>query len=207
MIQSHQEGPDESGNAENLPTMELVDVDGRVLRCTVEHTLDIEDQQYALLTPIDYPVEIFAWQDDADGDEGEAVIVEDEAELAQVLPIAEVVLAERNLILKRSGITLTVAGDVDSLLEEGEQAIADAEVAGNGQTNLPEAEDDVEELQLLASFYHEEREYSIYTPLDPIFIPVRLDDKGQPCLLSAEELQQIEPLLSSLLEDQLFDQW
>jgi hypothetical protein len=57
----------------------------------------------------------------------------------------------------------------------------------------------------LATFYHNDQEYAIYTPLDPYFILARLDEKGVPHLLSPEELKRLEPLLP-MIEDQLFDE-
>jgi len=57
----------------------------------------------------------------------------------------------------------------------------------------------------VTSFYHEEQEYAIYTPLDPFFILARMNDDGEPELLSEEEFQRLEPMLP-MLEDQFFDE-
>jgi hypothetical protein len=79
-----------------------------------------------------------------------------------------------------------------------EEPDSDEPWEGNG------AGDDVEEFQWLASFFHEETEYAVYTPLDPFFIVARLNERGEPELLDPEELEQIEDLLPSI-EEQLFD--
>jgi hypothetical protein len=170
----------------------LTDEAGRTLACSVEHSLDVDDQEYVLLLPIDAPIEIFAWQENGE-DEDEAILVEDQAVIDLVFPIAKAVLEEQNLALKPTAVVLTVEGDLPDLDDEEEWA-ADVN-----------AEDEQEELQLLASFWHEEQEYAIYTPLDPYFILARLDEHGEPHLLSQEELKKIEPLLP-MLEDQLFDE-
>jgi hypothetical protein len=175
----------------DAPTVVLTDETGRSLNCYVEHSIDIEGQEYVFLLPIDSPVEIFAWQEE--GDEEEAIPVEDEAEIEQIFPIARAVLQEQNLELKRTAVTLTVEGDLPEVSEE------DLEVADEGDSG------EHEELQLLASFYDEEQEYAIYAPLDPFFILAKMDADGQPKLLSPEELSKIEPMLP-MIEDQLFDE-
>ncbi len=175
----------------DAPTVVLTDDTGRSLNCYIEHSIDIEEQEYVFLLPIDSPVEIFAWQEE--GDEEEAIPVEDEAEIERIFPIARAVLQEQILELKRTAVTLTVEGDLPELNEE------DVEVADEGDSG------EHEELQLLASFYDEEQEYAIYAPLDPFFILAKMDAEGQPKLLSPEELSKIEPMLP-MIEDQLFDE-
>jgi hypothetical protein len=174
----------------DAPTVTLKDDQGRTLDCYVEQSLDLDDQEYVLLLPIDAPVEIFAWRED--GDEEEAVLVEDTTELAAVFPTAKAVLEELNLTLKKTAVVLTVEGDLPDFEEDLE---ADDEEYGDEQ----------EELQLLATFYHNDQEYAIYTPLDPYFILSRLDANGNPHLLSPEELKRLEPMLP-MIEDQLFDE-
>ena len=175
----------------DAPTVVLTDDTGRSLNCYIEHSIDIEGQDYVFLLPVDSPVEIFAWQEE--GDEEEAIPVEDDAEIERIFPIARAVLQEQNLELKRTAVTLTVEGDLPELNEE------DLEAADEGEAG------EQEELQLLASFYDEEQEYAIYAPLDPFFILAKMDADGQPKLLSPEELSKIEPMLP-MIEDQLFDE-
>lgn len=169
----------------------LTDEVGRKLECYVERKLFIEDQEYLLLLPVDAAIEIFAWQ--ARGEDEEAIPVEDDPTIDQIFSTAEAVLAEQNLILKRTAFALTVAGELP--------AVEDTELF------TLEIEDDTdslepEQLQLLASFYDQEQEYSIYTPLDPLLFFARLNSSGQPELLSPEEFQKVQPLLA----EQLFDE-
>ncbi|CBN58275.1 DUF3727 domain-containing protein [Kamptonema animale CS-326] len=170
----------------------LTDEAGRSLTCSIEHSMDVEGQEYVLLLPVDSPVEIFTWQGD-DADEA-AIPVEDEAEISLIFDTAEAVLQEHNLKLLRTAVTLTVVGELPEFSEE--DAPEDSE---------SEDESDFEELMWLASFYHEEQEYAIYTPLDPFFILARMNEAGKPELLSAEEFEKLEPLLP-MLEDQFFDE-
>lgn len=166
----------------------LTDESGRSLDCYIEHSLEVDDQEYLLLIPVDSPVEIFAWQ--ADGEEEEAILVEDEATIEEIFGTAQAVLAEQNLILKHTAYALTVAGDLPPV-EESE--IFTLEIEDDGTDLEPE------QLQMLASFYHEEQEYAIYTPVDPLLFFARISETGKPELLSPEEFRKVQPLLEAEL--------
>ncbi len=184
---------DENQIEMDAETVVLTDDAGRKIACTVERFIEVEEQDYALLVPVDAPVEIFAWQGEADDDE-EAIPVESEEEIDSLFPIAKAVLEEQNLTLKRTAVVLTVEGDLPDLEDEDEFIEITSETD----------EEDVEELQLLARFYREEKEFAVYAPLDPFFILARMDANNQPRLLSPEELEKLQPLLAEI-EDQLFD--
>ncbi len=170
----------------------LTDEVGRSLECYVERSLFIEDQEYLLLLPVDAAIEIFAWE--SNGEDEEAIPVEDDATIEQIFSTAEAVLAEQNLILKRTAFALTVAGELPAV-EDTE--LFTLEIEDESDSLEPE------QLQLLASFYYEEQEYSIYTPLDPLLFFARLNSSGQPELLSPEEFQKVQPLLAEQLFDEL----
>ncbi|MBO0347879.1 DUF3727 domain-containing protein [Phormidium pseudopriestleyi FRX01] len=190
---SRSESSKENGQSHTSSTI-LTDESGRSLSCYIEHSVEVNDKTYVLLTPIDTPVEIFAWQ--AEDEDDEPIPISEE-EVDTIFDTAKAVLEEQNLTLKRSAITLTVSGDLPEFTEE---EISDDE--------LGEAAE-YEELQWLASFYHEEAEYAIYSPLDPVFILARLNEDGNPELLSDEELQELEPMMSTLegmIEERLFEE-
>lgn len=182
-----------NGLPEDEETIVLTDEAGRTITCSVERYLEVENQEYVLLLPIDSPVEIFVWEGEDEDDE-EAIPVEDEDEIDTLFNTAKAVLEEQNLTLKRTAVVLTVEGELPELDEADEL----------GEVAAAEEEDGAEELQYLASFYYEEQEFAIYAPLDPCFILARLDRDNQPHLLSADELQKLEPMLE-MIEDQLFD--
>jgi len=184
------ESSKENGNFP-LKSVTIEDEFGRYLDCYIEHSFELNDLNYVLLLPVDAPVEIFSWPE---SDDEEPLTLEDPDEIDAIFETAKAVLEEQNLTLKRTAVTLTVSGDLPDLIEEDEEA-ADQ---GEGY----------EELQLLASFYNEEQEYAIYTPLDPFFILGRLNEAGDPQLLDDRELEQLEPMLPSLeamLEEHLFN--
>lgn len=173
------------------PTVTLTDEAGRSLLCYLELSFEVEEREYMLLHPVDSPAEIFVWQED--DEEGEETLVDvDAPEIDQVFATAEAVLAEQNLKLKHTAISLTVEGDLPEFTEED---ILTLEIE-NGHEPEPE------EFQFLASFYHEEQEYAIYTPLDPLLFIAQMNANNQPELLSPEEFQQIQPIL----EEQFFSE-
>jgi len=184
----------DNNDSSSAASVILKDEFGRSLVCHIEHSIDIDGKQYLLLLPADAPVEIIAWEDD--GEEAEAILIEDDEEIDSVFENAKAVLAEQNLVLKRSAFSLTV-----TVTEEGEWPEADddevltLEIEEDGVALEPE------EFQLLANFRYQEQEYGVYTPLDPLLFFARLNSKGEPELLSPEEFKEVQPLL----EEQLFE--
>jgi hypothetical protein len=188
--------PQENGHSSN-EFVTLTDESGRQLNCSVEHSLDVEGAQYLLLMPVDTPVEIVAWDDEEDEESTDATLLEDDAEIDLIFSDAQAVLAEQNLALKRTAFTLTVAGEMPSVDDVDEDDILTIEIEDDDVKLEPE------ELMFLASFYHEEQKYEVYTPLDPLLFPARRNKAGQAELLSPEEIQRVQPLLNEWLFNDL----
>ncbi|NET32477.1 MAG: DUF3727 domain-containing protein [Cyanothece sp. SIO1E1] len=181
---------DEEGIDLNQPTISLTDEEGRSLICYIERSLEIEQQSYVLLMPVNVPVEIFAWEPE---DEDEEILVDiEDAEVDQLFATARAVLAEHDLALHRTALTLTVTGDLPEAAD-----IFTLDIEASDEVPIPESE----QFQMLATFFHEEQEYTVCTPLEPLLFFARMTHDGAPALLSPEELQQIQPQL----EDKLFD--
>jgi Protein of unknown function (DUF3727)/Protein of unknown function (DUF1292) len=185
--------------AENMevdgPTVTLTDESGRSLSCYIELTLELEGQEYALLHPVDYPIEIFSWVNDPESGEETLVGIE-EAEMSQIFDTAKAVLAEQNLTLKNTALSLTVDGELPEIDEEEVITLEIENGAGVEE----------EEYQpLTAGFYHQEREYTVYTPLNPMLLVSRLIPGKPPELLSPEEFDSLQPMLEQHLEDRLFE--
>lgn len=187
--------PQENGQSVN-GSVTLTDEAGRTLNCYIEHSLEVEGSEYLLLLPVDSPIEIVVWddEDEEEDDDAQATILEDEADIDLIFSDAQAVLAEQNLNLKRTAYTLTVAGELPPVNEDD---ILTIEVGENDE------EVESEEFQLLASFYHEEQEYGIYTPLDPLLFFAQKNQAGQPELLTPEQFKKVQPLLEELLFDEL----
>lgn len=181
--------------SEQPQTVELSDHEGRSLVCFVEHSLDIDDTEYLLLLPVDSPVEIFAWMvddEEVDDEEVESLIDLTEDDISEIFETAKAVLAEQDLVLQRTAHTLSVKGELPDATED-DIIILD----------LDEEDDSLgtEQFQRLAYFYHNDQEYEICTPLDPLLFFARYDDEGNIHLLAPEEFQAVR----SQLEAQLFE--
>jgi hypothetical protein len=166
------------------PTVSLKDEDGRSLLCHIENSMKVQGKEYVLLLPVDTPIEIFAWADDeeSDDEEGEMLVDIDEAELDDVFATARAVLAEQDLILNRTALTLTASGDIPEV-EEDDIIALDIED--------PDGKFNMEQFQQLAAFFFEEQEYVLCTPLDPLLFFARVTATGEPELLSPEEFQEL----------------
>ena len=162
------------------PTLILNDSHGNELFCYLEQLVNIEGEEYALLTPVDTPVSLFKINDK---DEPELIEKIDRNE--QILMNADAVLQEHDLQLIRSAVTLTVSGEL-------EEPIYDELEEGN-------IDDDSDTYELLVNFNLLEQEYGLYIPLDPFFIVGKLKDKGA-LLIEDEEFDKIQPLIESELE-------
>ena len=174
------------------PGIVLVDESGRSLPCSVEQTIDLDDARYLILMPLDTPIEIFMWQAD-DASDDEVLMDIEETDIEALLPSARAVLAEQNLSLLQSALTLTATGEVPEANEEnsftlelGDDEVADLEA---------------EEFQVLATFFHDDKEYTICTPLEPLLFFAQQNQDGRTELLTPEEFQKIH----LELEDKLFD--
>jgi hypothetical protein len=182
---------------ENLPTVSLMDEEGRSLPCYVENSMEVDGKEYVLLRPVNTPVEIFAWEVDDDDEEEETLVDIDDEEIDEIFDTARAVLAEQDLTLTRAALTLTITGELPEPSEE------DTITLDLGDES---SEMESEEFQVLANFFYEEQEYAVCTPLDPILFFARMNGNGQPELLSPEEFQAVRSQLENQLEDQLFSE-
>jgi hypothetical protein len=180
--------------AQDGPTISLKDYSGRSLVCQIEQTFDIEGQQYALLLPLDTPVEIFGWEEDESG-ETDSLVDVDEADIDTLFPIAKAVLAEQDLTLQRTAITLTVAGEIPEADED------DCFTLEIGEDGDGDEEQDSEEFQILATFFHEDIEYTVCTPVDPLLLFAQITDDGNALMVPPEEFERLRPEIESTIFD------
>ena len=180
-------------NFDEAERIVLQDEQGRSLECYIENTLETDDFVYLLLTPVDTPVVILAFDDDEDGDEDisdDALILEDSKEIDPVFADAKAVLSEQNLTLQYTAYSLTVSGELPPIEDE---SILSLELESDDEES-----EETEELQYLASFYSQDQKYSIYTPLTALLFVATYDQFGQVKLVSPDE-EDIQPILEELL--------
>ena len=161
-------------------TLILNDSNGNEIFCYLEQLVNIEGQEYALLTPVDTPVSLFKINE-----KDEPELIEKIEKNEQILKNADAVLQEHDLRLIRSAVTLTVSGELEEpIYDELEE------------DNL---DDDSETYELLVNFNLLEQEYGLYIPLDPFFIVGKLQQKGA-SLVEDDEFDKIQPLIELELE-------
>jgi hypothetical protein len=151
---------DSDHDSESVVT--VTDHFNRRLECRIlnETIISVEGQKYALVEPVDATIEIYSWQA-AGEDEDEAVLVEGEI-IANIFGTAQAVLSEKNLILKDTPYVLTVAGELPN---------KDESTIFNLEFDDIDDEEEPERLMEIATFFHDEQEYAIYTPCGTCRIP------------------------------------
>ena len=173
---------EESNSKDNYEAKTLIlnDSNDNELFCYLEQLVNIEGEEYALLTPVDTPVSLFKINE-----KDEPELIEKIEKNEQILKNADAVLQEHDLRLIRSAVTLTVSGEL-------EEPIYD-------ELEEEHLEEDSETYELLVNFNVLEQEYGLYIPLDPFFIVGKLKDKGA-TLLEDDDFDRIQPLIESELE-------
>lgn len=176
------EGPTITGSGD-VPTVSVRDSHDRQLLCYLEQLIPLDNQDYALLTPVDTPVCLFRMRG-----EDEPELIETIHASEPILSVADVVLQEHDLVLVRSAVTLTVSGE----LEEPDPDDLDDD---------DEAEDDTDTYELLVSFMVENGEYGLYIPLDPFFVVARMQGKSEGLVVEGEEFERIQPRIENELDE------
>ena len=161
-------------------TIILNDSNGNELFCYLEQLVNVEGEEYALLTPVDTPVSLFKINE-----KDEPELIEKIEKNEQILKNADAVLQEHDLRLVRSAVTLTVSGEL-------EEPIYD-------DLEEDQLDEESETYELLLNFNLLDEEYGLYIPLDPFFVVGKLKDKGA-ILIENDEFDKIQPLIESELE-------
>jgi hypothetical protein len=170
----------------------LTDAMGRSLDCYVENEITEDEIEYYFLMPVDPQVVVLAWDEDEEdeSDLPETELIDDPEQLAKIFPDAKAVLAEQDLTLQDTAYMMTVRGELPPLEEE---RILSLEIADEDIEEGEESEE--EELLELARFYHLDQLYSIYTPLDPLPIFVKVTGED-----GMEILEPGDPMVQRLVD-------
>jgi hypothetical protein len=181
---------DSDHDSESVVT--VTDHFNRRLECRIlnETIISVEGQKYALVEPVDATIEIYSWQA-AGEDEDDAVLVEGEI-IANIFGTAQAVLSEKNLILKDTPYVLTVAGELPN---------KDESTIFNLEFDDIDDEEEPERLMEIATFFHDEQEYAIYTPLETSLFLARITKMAEPKLIHSQTEEFIK--IHSIIEDNL----
>lgn len=171
-------------------TLHLRDDRQQTLICEILKEVALDGQAYALVMPVWPSVQLLSWEDESEGNaEADGSLVEPELdEVAAVLPVAKAMLEELNLKLHLSAFTMTVEGNLPKPEEDDVVEI----VNDDGE---------VEEFQLLATFFHKSRQYGLFSPRDPLLFFAVVPADGDPHLLPPDTPDE----LLDRLQDKLLD--
>ncbi len=176
----------------DVETITLTDEEGRSLLCYIGKSIDVEQDEYLLLFPVDAPIQIFVWDQDEEDEDGENSLFDlDDEEIDEVFSTARAVLAEQDLILQRTALILTASGN---LPEATEDDLVTFSLDWDDQPSTDEV------FHVLRDFYHDEQKYILCTPLDPLPILAKTNGDEQLELLDPEDYERVR----SHLEDHLF---
>ncbi|MEO1131856.1 MAG: DUF3727 domain-containing protein [Cyanobacteria bacterium J06639_1] len=176
-------------------TLQLRDDRQQTLVCEILEEIALDGKNYALIMPACPTIQLLNWEDDEGVERDEAPadvdgsLTEPEPEEVEAaLPVARAMLEELNLKLQLSAYTMTVEGN---LPEPQEDNIVE----------IVSDEGDVEEFQLLATFFNQDRQYGLFAPLDPLLFFAVVPDGADPYLLPPDAPDE----LLDRLQDRLLD--
>lgn len=190
-LSSPDDDDDAAADAEPIPFLDQPN--NSFIECYADAIATFDDgttkTEYTIGVPCDYCVALCYSDDD-----GQLVPIELEDELMDdVYSIAENIVSEEfedELALQRTPQTLTLVGE----LEEDDDDDEDDEDAEDDEDEF-----DDEEVELLLSFEHRDREFSLVRLMDPVLIVGKTDPERPDVrvLLSPEESEWIMPILES----------
>jgi hypothetical protein len=161
----------------------VTDDKGRKIECVLEHTIPVDGVDYMLLTPNDTPVVLVRVGEGSGDDE----LLDNWEGREDVLAAADVCLAEHDLTLVRSAVTLTVAGELVEDEDEDE-----------------DIEDDIEQgfdmFYLIIPFHYNGDEWGIYMPLDPFFVVARVTGDSEGVVVVSAEFEHVQPIIEAELD-------
>jgi hypothetical protein len=171
----------------------FVDKEGnRFIECYADSIAIVEGEEYTIGVPCDYCVALCY----TDMDNNLVPVDLNDKLMDDIFPIAENVISEEfgeELVLQRTPQTLTLVGELEDD-EDGEDHDDDDE-----ENDDDDPYDGEEEVELLLTFDHRDREYSLVRLMDPVLLVGRTDADRPDLrvLLSPEESEEIMPILES----------
>ena len=168
----------------------FLDTDGNsFIECYADSIATLDGVEYTIGVPCDYSVALCYMENE------DLIPVElNDSLMDDVFPIAENIVAEEfgeELALQRTPQTLTLVGE----LEDDEDDEDDEE-----DDDDDEMYDGEEEVEVLLSFEHRGREFSLVRLMDPILLVGKTDPERSDLriLLTPQESEKVMPLLEEM---------
>jgi len=173
---------------EDLEPIPFTDGSGNVIECYSDATATIRGVEYTIGHVCDNAMDIVFMDEQ---DELVPIEVEDDI-MDEVFPIALTSLEQEfpgEFTLLRTPATLTLIGDLGGNDEEGDD------------DQKEEEDEDEATAELLLSFEHKDKTYSLVHPLDLMLLVGTVDTKSpdQRILISDEQAEQVMPTLMEML--------
>jgi hypothetical protein len=200
-----------SDENDGYETVVLNDPDtGRTLPCVVEHEVDVMEATYLVCCPQD-DVVTFATEN---GDDG-LVCLSDETLIDKLFPTAAAVLAEDNVTLKRTAFLLTVDDSDAAMLgstgfdeddddteddPEGAEWEGDDDDDDDDDQDEDDSDDDSETVSVLGEFRHDDVNYFVIKPEDPVLLVARRTE-GKLVVVEEDELDYVSPIIEAQIEE------
>lgn len=163
------------------------------IECYVDSVATVNHVEYSIGSPCDYAVALCYF-----GDDGELnpVDLDDDALMDEVFPIAASIVEEEfgeELALMRTPQTLTLVGELELGGDDMEEYEFDED----------DMEDEEEEVEILLTFEHDDKEFNLVRLLDPVLLVGKQDPENPQArvLLDPEESDKVMPYLEEMILD------
>lgn len=168
---------------EGVPIPFLDRKENSFIECYADSIITVEQVEYTIGVPCDYCVALCFFE----GENLVPVELNDEL-MNDIFPVAENIVSEEfeeELVLQRTPQTLTLVGELED--DEDDRDDEDDDDDYNGD----------EEVEVLLSFEHRDKEYNLVRMLDPVLLVGKIDAERPDLrvLLTPEESEKMMPIL------------
>jgi hypothetical protein len=176
-----------SDDDEGVPIPFIDKVHNSFIECYADSIATVNGVQYTIGVPCDYCVALCYLDDD-----GELIPIELHDKLMDdVYPICENIVNEQfgdELVLQRTPQTLTLVGELEEDDEEEDDDEEDDE------------EYDGDDVELLLSFEHRDKEFNLVRLMDPVLLVGKEDPEREDTrlLLTPQESEKVMPILENV---------
>ncbi|CAM9520273.1 unnamed protein product, partial [Chrysoparadoxa australica] len=166
----------------------------KAIECYVDTFAVLDGQNYLIGHPCDWVVSIGV-PDESGGLEEVPI---DSDLMDELFPIMQRNLEEDEVYLFRTPLTLTLQGE---FLDDDYEDVDNASSLLTSDLTPQPSEIDDESVELIASFWHEEVEYSLVKHLAPFLLVAKPAEEGDDSyrLLSEEEARRVNPVVEELM--------
>lgn len=168
----------------------FVDKDSQTfIDCYADSVATLDDDRYTIGVPCDHAVALCFFDDSS---EELVPVALDDAIMDDVFPVAETIVGEEfgeELVLQRTPQTLTLVGELD-----------EEDPFDDDDDDEEDEEDEGEQVEMLLSFEHRDKEFNLVRLLDPVLLVGKenSENPGKRFLLTPAESDKVMPKLEKM---------